>query len=465
MIERAQHHSGSNSFASAPIFSGVLQRKCGCGNHTVAGGSCAECSKKKSGLQPKLAVGPRNDSYEQEADRVAGEVLSAPAHGPLSTGPARIQRYVRNESDNAGTVPDSVGEVLAGSGRPLDSVLREDMEQRFGHDFSRVRVHSGRTAEQSARELNALAYTVDHNIVFGAGQFNPDAHAGRKLIAHELTHVVQQTGGGGPGSGTGHLAAKTIQRAPMDLDDNLRLRHGNPLPYREATELNDCIRIMGEKNAAYCRREVLGEEDPTTTPFVPPSSTSKPATSGPSTSGPSTAPTPAQGSAGSSTSGSGKTGRVLRMEKLRDCAYTITYANQREVDCDTIWMQEKGTKPPSPLCGKAIVYDITAVTATGAKCPAKLEGLTLSENVKGDHGCTPPSFVWKAGSCVIGPGGKISNCTDTYSLCGLASALKGSCTEIVDQEMNVGTDLAEEHEITFDLKKSAADCKGKVTRN
>ena len=66
------------------------------------------------------------------------------------------------------------------------------MEQRFGYDFSRVRVHSGSEAEQSAREVNARAYTVGHNLVFGPGQFAPETLDGRRLIAHELTHVVQQ---------------------------------------------------------------------------------------------------------------------------------------------------------------------------------------------------------------------------------------------------------------------------------
>jgi len=448
-MERALHHSGINPLASAPIPRGVLQRKCGCGNHTVAGGQCTECAKKKSALQPKLAVGPGNDSYEQEADRIADQVLAAPAHGPASAEPTRIQRYTRPESGNAVSAPDSVGRVLTDSGKPLDSALRQDMENRFSHDFSRVRVHSGPAAGQSAQELSALAYTVDHNIVFGAGQFNPDAQAGRRLIAHELTHVVQQTGNGGPG-GTGQLSAKTIQRAPRDTD-------GSTLPHREATELLKCIRIMGEKNAAFCRREVLGEDASPSTPLAP-SSPSTPATPQPST--------PQQGSGSPLKSGSGKTARILRMETARGCAYTITYANERAVDCDVMWKIQKGTNPPGPLCGKAIVYDITSVTATGSKCPAKLEGLKVSENVKGDHGCTTTNFVWQPGpGCTIGPGGKVTGCTDVYSVCGLTSDLKGDCTEIVDQEMEIDGQLAEEHEITFDLKKSVTPCKGTVTRN
>jgi hypothetical protein len=90
------------------------------------------------------------------------------------------------------TVPPIVHEVLRSPGQPLDSATRAFMEPRFGHDFSHVRVHSDAAAEQSAREVNANAYTAGHNIVFGAGRFAPGTHTGRRLIAHELAHVVQQ---------------------------------------------------------------------------------------------------------------------------------------------------------------------------------------------------------------------------------------------------------------------------------
>jgi hypothetical protein len=153
------------------------------------------------------------------------------------------------------------------------------------------------------------------------------------------------------------------------------------------------------------------------------------------------------------------------METARNCAYTITYSNPREVDCDTAWRNKKKTAPPGPLCGTSLVYDITSVSAVGSKCPAKLDGLKLAEIVKGDHGCTTPDFVWDQGSCVIGPGGKLTGCTDTFTLCGLTSDLKGDCTEFVDQEMEVGGQLAEEHEIKFDLKKGAKSCKGTVKRD
>lgn len=87
----------------------------------------------------------------------------------------------------------SVDRVLASPGSPLRPALRQDMELRFGYDFSRVRVHSGAAAEQSARDVNANAYTVGHDVVFGVGRFAPGSQEGRRLIAHELTHVVQQS--------------------------------------------------------------------------------------------------------------------------------------------------------------------------------------------------------------------------------------------------------------------------------
>ncbi len=85
----------------------------------------------------------------------------------------------------------SIDRGLASPGRPLNPALRRDMEQRFGYDFSRVRVHCSRAAEQSARDVNANAYTVGYNIVFGTGQFDPQTSRGQKLLVHELAHVTQ----------------------------------------------------------------------------------------------------------------------------------------------------------------------------------------------------------------------------------------------------------------------------------
>jgi hypothetical protein len=88
--------------------------------------------------------------------------------------------------------PSIVREVLRSPGRPLEPAIREAAERRFGHDFARVRVHTDSRAGASARAVDALAYTVGHNVVFAAGRYTPQTPSGRRLLAHELAHVVQQ---------------------------------------------------------------------------------------------------------------------------------------------------------------------------------------------------------------------------------------------------------------------------------
>jgi len=171
----------------------LLQRKCACGGSASASlsGECEECNKNH--LQKKLSIGASNDPLEQEADRVADQVLAAPAHPAVSGVPPRIQRFTGQSSGHTDTAPASVDRVLASSSRSLDPALQQDMGQRFGHDFSQVRVHTGKAAEQSARDVNAHAYTVGNNVVFGAGRYTFGTNEGRRLLAHELTHVVQQS--------------------------------------------------------------------------------------------------------------------------------------------------------------------------------------------------------------------------------------------------------------------------------
>ncbi|HEV7661598.1 MAG TPA: DUF4157 domain-containing protein [Allosphingosinicella sp.] len=178
-----------------PPAQGILQRKCACGTHTPGGGRCANCDgDRKDGLRAKLAIGSSNDPLEHEADRVAAQVLADA--GPRRIAPARpaIQRRASRPSAGATEIPASVDRTLAASGAPLERRAREDMEQRFGHDFSQVRVHHDAAAGQSARDVGAHAYTVGSHIVFAPGRFAPSSPDGRHLLAHELTHVVQQGG-------------------------------------------------------------------------------------------------------------------------------------------------------------------------------------------------------------------------------------------------------------------------------
>jgi hypothetical protein len=211
---------------------GIMQRKCDCGSHTVAGGECESCAKGKAdprkrkddrgghGLQTKLEVGSWNDPLEYEADRIADRVLSAPAYRSDSSAPLNIQRLAR-QHDEVGTAPASVDRVLSSPGKPLERALLQNMGRRFGYDFSRVRVHSGADAAESARDVHAQAYTVGQNIVFGAGRFSPGTDEGRRLIAHELTHVVQQSGAN-PGVDGGEAFTGDEARTPAVPDNGGR---------------------------------------------------------------------------------------------------------------------------------------------------------------------------------------------------------------------------------------------------
>jgi hypothetical protein len=175
-------------------------------------------------LQAKLEMNQPGDMYEQEAERVAETIMRMPEPAPVPVplsqfAPARtlsracscgcskgemceeckkkqklVQRRVAG-SGKPGAVPKIVASVLRSPGRPLDSATRRFFEPRFGRDFSHVRVHTGTEAAESARSINALAYTLGNHVVFGAGQYAPNSRNSQSLIAHELTHVVQQGNG------------------------------------------------------------------------------------------------------------------------------------------------------------------------------------------------------------------------------------------------------------------------------
>lgn len=173
----------------------ILQRKtCSCGRPIVAGGECAECRKKRLSLQ--------RQAVNQSGPDVA---------------------------------PPIVHEVLRSPGRPLDPAARAFMEPRFGQDFSQVRVHTDARAVESARLVNASAYTVGRDVVFGAGQYTTSTAAGRRLLAHELTHVVQQRPG------------KRVQA---------RLRVGQPNASTEIEADKAAARIISGGDAGFAKEKV-----------------------------------------------------------------------------------------------------------------------------------------------------------------------------------------------------------------
>ncbi len=173
--------------------------------------------------QASLVVGAANDAYEQEADHVANQVMRMPDSGPgnepgSEPGSEQIQRVCTEceselqrqpmeeeeeelqpkamPGEQASVTPavESAIGGLRGGGVPLGNELRGFFEPRFGHDFSDVRVHADDRAAGVAGAVNARAFTLGNDIVFGPGQFSPATSDGRRLVAHELTHVVQQGG-------------------------------------------------------------------------------------------------------------------------------------------------------------------------------------------------------------------------------------------------------------------------------
>jgi len=169
-------------------------------------------------FQPQLTVNTPGDAYEQEADEVADSVMrmqegDAPIVQRMPLTPVGdVQRKCANceqeeeqaqrketGSDSAGgkAAPGIVGDVLSsGAGRPMEAPTRQFMESRFGQDFSNVRIHTDSRAADSASAIQAKAYTSGRDIVFGAGQYQPESSSGKRLLAHELAHVGQQGGGG-----------------------------------------------------------------------------------------------------------------------------------------------------------------------------------------------------------------------------------------------------------------------------
>lgn len=140
----------------------------------------------------RFALAPADSPLEQAANRAADRALAPPVarRAALPDGAMRDAAPAQ-----FGYAPASVECALDTPGAALGAELQQDMEQRFGHDFSRVRVHADAAAAASARDIRAHAYTVGRNIVFGAGRFRPGVPEGRRLIAHELAHVVQHAGG------------------------------------------------------------------------------------------------------------------------------------------------------------------------------------------------------------------------------------------------------------------------------
>ena len=181
-------------------------------------------------LQTKLRVGAADTASEREADRIAERVTGSPEEGRAaaaapSAAPPSVQRKCQCEEEEAQRAPrpgaapaldalplpiEARIDAARVGGEPLPQPLRSYFEPRFGLDFSAVRLHTGAEASQAANDLQARAFTVGRDIVLGDGEYRPDSHEGRSLLAHELAHTVQQ--GAVPGAAA--KAAPHVARQP-----------------------------------------------------------------------------------------------------------------------------------------------------------------------------------------------------------------------------------------------------------
>ncbi len=184
--------------AVTPPKSAVL-RRCACGGSVSGGGECAECRKRRLARQRRTDTAARTGS--------------------------------------AGTAPPIVHEVLRSPGQPLPSPTREFFETRLGHDFRDVRVHNDSRADDSARAVSALAYTVGQDVVFASSQYSPDTAAGRQLLAHELTHVVQQNRAG----------RTSVDR--VAADGALTIGNSDDATEREAEHVSRLVTTEGQRAA------------------------------------------------------------------------------------------------------------------------------------------------------------------------------------------------------------------------
>jgi hypothetical protein len=189
------------------------QRACACGSPAMGAGECSACRRRhRLSLQTKLKVNKPGSIYEQEGGRVFHQVTAMSGYHAVSGTPPRIQRFLGQSNEQIDTTLASaalpvVHKVLHSPGQALDPATRAFMEPRFGYDFSTVRVHTDADAAKAATSVRARAFTSGRNIFFRQGEYKPSSQIGRALLAHELTHVIQQKD---------TRQSEQIQRSPGD---------------------------------------------------------------------------------------------------------------------------------------------------------------------------------------------------------------------------------------------------------
>jgi outer membrane protein OmpA-like peptidoglycan-associated protein len=229
---------------AAPVMNPLLTLQQQVGNQAV------QDLMRAAGIQAKFSVSQPDDPEEREADQVARKIMRAHAGPPASTPCAcsesgepceecqqkspGIHRSATRPSAPA-HVPRIVSDTLRSVGHPIDAASRAFFEPRFGRDFSQVRIHSDPAASESARSIGARAYTAGEHIVFDSSAYTPQNAEGKELLAHELTHVVQQSGPG-PSRARSAPSDQVLLRQPLDGGGNDVDEH--PITRQQEIELS-----------------------------------------------------------------------------------------------------------------------------------------------------------------------------------------------------------------------------------
>lgn len=173
-----------------PARTAAQRGRCACGS------GCPRCRGKTNSdpnpVRRKARVSTPQDSAERESDSVAERIVNGPARTTDTARRTPRARLRTTPPPLTGEPPQTAATPLRSTGEPLSPALRDDLSARFNVDLSAVRVHRDGVAAQAAAALRADAYPIGHHIVFGAHRYAPQEPSGRRLLAHELTHTVQQ---------------------------------------------------------------------------------------------------------------------------------------------------------------------------------------------------------------------------------------------------------------------------------
>ncbi len=300
-----------NSHSAKPPTSQFIQRKADC----ACGGGCPKCQNESR----NLPVSQPMDASEIEADSIAEKVMRMPAleTTPIDSeaeGKANLSRKENHLSSNH-QISSNIGSVFKSAGQPLNSELRNFFEPRFGYDFSRIKIHHDSYSNEFAENISAKAFTVGKDIGFAKGEYEPTSAKGRQLLAHELTHVVQQ-------NHTAAIYPKQISRQPKPQKDA-------PKEKKYTNEKGDCETFPGGETSCELKPDGSGLTGKVTTRVDETNPCTKPC--------------------------------VVKHEDVH-IKHDKEYCPKKKA-CDI--EQDKG-KPPSPEC-KSLTYDMKKVECDSYK--------------------------------------------------------------------------------------------------